>query len=785
MINFVLSSEKCHLGRQALLLSEIKRRLPASSCTDSPGIYQAGSLNVSFSPRCRADVYVLCADTEFDLTDTIFQSPVGSDPIRLLLPNEEVAQAISMVQDSSHFCERTVGVGSPVLDALSERASQSEQVRSNQKKKIVWVLAERDLAVVGRPSMVENPSYKTSITKLRQKNVVDIYEEAVVTQDMSAYARILLEADFVFSTSSLVRQEAEALGRRAIHPLWLCKRTGAQRAVSATGKNVKKAQPLQSGTAANSYKHLLDLMEASPVSPGSPVLSASAQGAYSPHAQSAEEIAKLLSKLDNSYKGKSGKGPSDNSAINAETAIANHVGAVESLTSREATGFVWSVDPSILPKIKVKLARKRIRTIVPKIPNAEVVEYGAPTRVEFTFPITKSLRPYINNVLDLSFHYDGKELPILSNSLKLYKKLNRRPVKELLTLIDNAEFRVSKKGEVLKVIPPAGTESIHGAVEKLTNRLVTGYAYDDAARRPLKVEVRLENRVLRAFPAARFRAEYADKGQDGKVGFQFRLAKSLRMYINNKSALSFYCNGRKLPILVNEMKLFKKANRRPVTELFSLIDDQGFFVTKKGSVKKSIHLDYDWQERVLDEYTAIRKVFKEVSGMDLYLTAGTLLGYVRDDGFIPGDDDFDTAYLSACSKPEEVKEELLDILRKLKARGIKYRIGNRRNWLKVIFDSGVTIDIFPSWVDEEGFFNQTFAVRGAFGSAAQGGFKEVDFKNHKVIVPVQAEEIVAGFYGQNWRVPDKNFQWIVPKETFQVMRKVKISHADVEELQST
>ena len=49
------------------------------------------------------------------------------------------------------------------------------------------------------------------------------------------------------------------------------------------------------------------------------------------------------------------------------------------------------------------------------------------------------------------------------------------------------------------------------------------------------------------------------------------------------------------------------------------------------------------------------------------------------------------------------------------------------------------------------------------------GFKEIDFYNMKINIPIKSEEYLEHFYGKNWQVPDKN--WHPWKSFYALMKK--------------
>jgi len=130
------------------------------------------------------------------------------------------------------------------------------------------------------------------------------------------------------------------------------------------------------------------------------------------------------------------------------------------------------------------------------------------------------------------------------------------------------------------------------------------------------------------------------------------------------------------------------------------------------------------------------------------LMFGTLLGAIREGGFIPWDEDVDVFSL------EEDRKKMLNALFDFEEYGFKvarYRENKKGHFLLSLIRDDDYIDTY--------FYKKNLNQRvyGDNGIAAKylNDTETIDLFDEKFPVPINPKEVLTILYGENWHIPDK------------------------------
>lgn len=217
------------------------------------------------------------------------------------------------------------------------------------------------------------------------------------------------------------------------------------------------------------------------------------------------------------------------------------------------------------------------------------------------------------------------------------------------------------------------------------------------------------------------------------------------------------------PIRMDSGELFFHPHRngKENIELLRQRFERGEIFGQGGKIQLSRVADTRWQHHVIRLYQEVSGLLQQQFGYRAFIYNGTLLGAVRDNGFIGHDRDFDSAYISRHHDPRAVAEELFEISRALLAAG--YSVVPKSSCIAILDkDSGqAQIDLFHLYTTPSGVLQFPFGTveTGVLYLDDLGGIVERGFVDETVLAPEKAAELVAHIYGPNWQYPDPSFHW--------------------------
>lgn len=183
-----------------------------------------------------------------------------------------------------------------------------------------------------------------------------------------------------------------------------------------------------------------------------------------------------------------------------------------------------------------------------------------------------------------------------------------------------------------------------------------------------------------------------------------------------------------------------------------LFNDSAFIMTRHG-IRKS-HL-LSLKDELLAHTSKVME-FVQSQGYPCMLLYGTLLGAVRDKGFIPHDDDLDVCFFSSHTDMRAASNELYD---RLKAHGFTV-VKNIGCNLHVLGGKGLCVDLFPGVIagDQISLHMEKMSIRQIPKDIVLPA-GSVEFYGRTFSAPANPEAFLEERYGKGWTESNPFFEW--------------------------
>lgn len=239
-------------------------------------------------------------------------------------------------------------------------------------------------------------------------------------------------------------------------------------------------------------------------------------------------------------------------------------------------------------------------------------------------------------------------------------------------------------------------------------------------------------------------------------------------YCREDTRLSIRVDGEPLPIAGKG--IYKKPSAvgdGDPAELARLLSN-GHVFNRAGVLQLSKSLDLDWQARMMSLVGRISDAVREFNGHDCFAMYGTLLGQVREQGFIGHDNDVDIAYLSTQTDGRAAALDHKNLGLALIDGGFDVEVKATALHVREPGQPADRVDIFHLYFGEDGLLKLPFGNAGTttISKDQWHGLTTGPIGEHEIAVPVDGEQWAEHLYGETWRTPVAGFAWALSRKAF-------------------
>ena len=269
------------------------------------------------------------------------------------------------------------------------------------------------------------------------------------------------------------------------------------------------------------------------------------------------------------------------------------------------------------------------------------------------------------------------------------------------------------------------------------------------------VDVLFDDRRIWSFWSAR---DTEEAGDDLLAAWPGRL----RRYLDGRTRLMVRTHVDGTVLFDDEVQLGSAEER------IAVVNAQG----QPLGMDKSGRLQVTFETRTAEDFIPLLDAIEEVlealrkAGIEAFPAYGTLLGAVRQGGFIGHDSDADLGYVSRRTAPVDVIRESYALQRRLVGMGYQVsRYSGAGFAVRVKEGDGYrTLDVFGGFFSD-GHLVVLGEVRVPFREEWIYPLGTTTLEGRTLPAPAEPERVLAAMYGPSWRVPDPAFVFTTPAST--------------------
>lgn len=302
--------------------------------------------------------------------------------------------------------------------------------------------------------------------------------------------------------------------------------------------------------------------------------------------------------------------------------------------------------------------------------------------------------------------------------------------------------------------------AIRGYVERISRGFVAGWCVDDEVEGPVEVEVRVEGLSLGMVRADIPRRDIAKALNRPLAGFRFPVSPGLFRLLPHRARVEVMTPcGKKLPTIGGRDARIDNPNGHNMDKLAEMLESGYIINPKYGQIIKPLK-ERNQEENIFRALKESNEIFEAQFSKKLFICYGTLLGCIRDDDFIPHDDDVDVCFLADEEGLDAAVDEFREVVRTLASAGhvIQSDSSAQFHWKL----QGTSLDVFMAWMEGDRLY--MYNAGGAFSRDQIYPLMDREFKGRQVLIPNESEALLEMIYGPGWRIPDPSFQWRVTEE---------------------